>query len=219
MKKSHDLSCTRANISTCLLHQGHASALLLHCSSLIQETGYRYSAFYCKFIPLNTTLDTSVFYEDIVVCFAWLNAALFLQGTFFTGLQLSHCVVYMTLFLSWNIPAQPSPYSLCTRTHCNACIFKKHLGIKLRQKIFLFILQTRVRVSFSQSCLPDMNSSREGNLRMAYKTSSEVWLSTAEATLIFIISFKFCMKRNTSMSQSSCTAMLPYLFDHFVSLL
>lgn len=94
-KMSWDLSCTRTDTSTCLLYQGLAAALLLHCISLVQGTGYGYLAFYHQFMP-----DTSVLYEDVIVCFAWLNAALILQQISFTGLQLSHFLFFTTPFLS-----------------------------------------------------------------------------------------------------------------------
>lgn len=60
-KMSWDLSCTRTDVSTCLLHQGHASALLLHCRSLVQETQYRYSAFYHQFWILVFCMKMSLF--------------------------------------------------------------------------------------------------------------------------------------------------------------
>lgn len=50
-----DLSYTRTDISMCLLHQGHDSVLLLESSSLVQETGYRYSAFYHQFLQFTMT--------------------------------------------------------------------------------------------------------------------------------------------------------------------
>lgn len=56
--------------------------MLLHCSSLDQETGYSYAAFFHQFVP-----DTSGLHEDVIVYFVRINEALILQGTYFTGLQ------------------------------------------------------------------------------------------------------------------------------------